>query len=316
MQTPPLLILMATLNGARFLPGQLASIARQTHRNWRLLVSDDGSRDGTRAILAHFRAAHPAGQIEIVSGPGTRERGRGAGGAAANFLSLLQRADLRGASLAFCDQDDVWDSDHLSRALAALGGANTPLALYGCRMRICDADLRPRALSPLPRRPLVFRNALLQNVLSGNTMVATPAAARLLQEAADEATGAGGVPVHDWWAYQLVTGAGGHALYDAHPAVAYRQHGANAVGAAPGPLRRALRHLRGEPRSWAARNIAALRASSARLTPESRCALARLARALETPLPLRITAMRRAGVYHQSPQARVAFWASVALGRF
>jgi len=316
MVPAPVLILMATFNGAQFLPEQLDGIARQTHRDWRLLVSDDGSQDGTRAILEGFRASRPAGQVRLVAGPGSRGA---AGGPAANFLSLLQRAEPQehghqGTFLAFCDQDDAWDADHLARALGLLAHAGTPLALCGCRMRICDADLRPRTLSPLPRRPLGFRNALLQNVLSGNTMVASPEAARLLQAAAGD--GVEEIPAHDWWAYQIVTGAGGQALHDAHPSVAYRQHDTNAVGAAPGGLQRALRHLRGEPRRWAARNIAALRASAARLTPENRRIFTQFVHALETPFPLRIVALRSAGVYHQSPQARAAFWASVALGRF
>ena len=66
-------ILMGCRDGARFLPEQLASIAAQSHRRWRLFASDDGSTDATRAILADFAAAHP-GQVEIREGPARRLR--------------------------------------------------------------------------------------------------------------------------------------------------------------------------------------------------------------------------------------------------
>ena len=52
-------ILMGSFDGARFLAAQLASIAAQTHAAWHLHVSDDGSRDATRAILAALRMARP-----------------------------------------------------------------------------------------------------------------------------------------------------------------------------------------------------------------------------------------------------------------
>lgn len=302
------LLLMATHQGQDFLAEQLDSVAAQDHPDWELWISDDASRDRTRAIIAEFIARRPAGQVRLLEGPGQ--------GATANFRSLLGRAELKGRHLAFCDQDDVWDADHLSRGLAALADGGEDLAVYGCRLRICDARLTQIGLSPLPSRPLGFRNALLQNMLSGNTMVMTPAAARLLQQAE---AGTGPVPVHDWWAYQLITGAGGVAMLDPQPGVHYRQHGANVIGAGHGLhalIARAQRYLRGEHRGWAAQTAAAMAAQAARLTPENRVRLTAFAEALPARLPGKIAALRRAGVYLQSPRDRTAFWLALALGRF
>jgi hypothetical protein len=44
---PGVTILLCTLNGERFLPEQLASIEKQTFKNWRLIASEDGSSDRT-----------------------------------------------------------------------------------------------------------------------------------------------------------------------------------------------------------------------------------------------------------------------------
>src|SRR4051812_27672539 len=45
LDSPTVTIIMTTYQGERFLDEQLHSIATQTHRNWRLLISDDGSTD-------------------------------------------------------------------------------------------------------------------------------------------------------------------------------------------------------------------------------------------------------------------------------
>ena len=105
-------ILMGTWNGARFLRAQIESIAAQSHRDWRLVVSDDGSSDLTRAILAAFQAEQGADRVEIREGPRR--------GFAANFLSLAGDPAIRADAYAFADQDDLWHEDRLARGLARL----------------------------------------------------------------------------------------------------------------------------------------------------------------------------------------------------
>lgn len=40
-------VLMSTYYGEKFLAEQLQSIENQTHQNWRVVISDDGSADST-----------------------------------------------------------------------------------------------------------------------------------------------------------------------------------------------------------------------------------------------------------------------------
>ena len=47
-------ILMSTYNGERYLSEQIDSILAQTYTEWRLHIRDDGSRDGTKAILKTY----------------------------------------------------------------------------------------------------------------------------------------------------------------------------------------------------------------------------------------------------------------------
>src|SRR6266478_5151115 len=49
-----IVIFLATLNGAKFLKDQLKSYRAQTHSNWELLASDDGSVDQTVDLVGNF----------------------------------------------------------------------------------------------------------------------------------------------------------------------------------------------------------------------------------------------------------------------
>jgi glycosyltransferase involved in cell wall biosynthesis len=47
-------IIIATYNGAQFLPSQLDSIIAQKYTDWRILLRDDGSSDATIEILKDY----------------------------------------------------------------------------------------------------------------------------------------------------------------------------------------------------------------------------------------------------------------------
>ena len=106
---------MGTRNGARFLRAQLATIAAQSHRDWRLVASDDGSTDATRG--------DPRGLPRRRRGGPGRRSGQGpCRGFAANFLALAGDPGIRADFYAFADQDDLWHPERLARGLARLGG--------------------------------------------------------------------------------------------------------------------------------------------------------------------------------------------------
>jgi glycosyltransferase involved in cell wall biosynthesis len=141
-----------------------------------------------------------------------------------SFLSTLEWVDETNDYVAFCDQDDVWVPDKLTRAVDTLSALATGPALYCGRLRWVDENLRPIGLHPLPRRPLSFANALVQNAAPGPSMVINRAAVELLQAGTPTE-----VVMHDAWIY-LVVSAFGAVHYDSEPKVLYRLHGRNAIG--------------------------------------------------------------------------------------
>src|SRR5262249_28608171 len=129
---------------------------------------------------------------------------------------------------AFCDQDDVWESDKLERALCILNRMSQDRPVLYCgRTRVIDDAGRIIGTSPAFLRPPSFANALVQNIGGGNTMVMNHAARELLLAAGPEID----TVAHDWWIYQIVSGAGGAVNYDLEPRVRYRQHRSNLIGA-------------------------------------------------------------------------------------
>ena len=301
-------ILLATYNGAAMLQGQLDSYVAQDLKPRLLMVSDDGSVDETRDILHRFAEAHPEIEVELFDGPRL--------GAAQNFLHLLRQMPDTVDYVALSDQDDVWFPTKLSRGVALLQGiAKGRVGLACGRTLECDDALSNRRLSRGAKRPAGFRHALVQNIAGGNTMLLNRAAIALVRGAAQEVRD---VVVHDWWLYQIVTGAGGEVIFDDEPQLLYRQHESNLIGANRG-LGAKLYRLRflvsGRFRSWCTTNLDALHCSGARLTEEN----LRLIKAFESgrdgSVWTRLAMIRRCGFYRQGLAGQMSLYLGALLRR-
>jgi glycosyltransferase involved in cell wall biosynthesis len=221
-QEPLVLILMGTFNGERFIREQLDSIAAQTHKNWKLVVSDDGSTDQTVKIINSWITAIGGNRVELRCGPKK--------GFVHNFLSMACDPRLNADYYAFCDQDDVWFEDKLARAIEILKTAgNAQETLYCGRTIYTDENLKIIGTSPLCKRAPRFENALVQSLAGGNTMIFNQLTKSLL-----DATGTVAHTSHDWWLYQLVSGVRGRVIYDSEPKLFYRQHTGALIGGKTG----------------------------------------------------------------------------------
>ena len=299
-------VLLGLYNGAHHLGEQLQSLAAQTHRDWSLIVSDDGSTDGGLDVLAGFRRGNAQRRTWVMHGPRA--------GYAENFLSLAQAAGPSVPYAAFCDQDDVWRSDKLATAVQTLSALPAGCAgVYCGRTIVTDERLQPTGKSPLFKAPPSFRNALVQSIAGGNTMVLNRAALDLLQDTRRHARG---VVSHDWWVYQLITGAGGRVLYDQEPRVFYRQHGQNRIGAntgVPAAIRRLRMLFKGRFRAWNHANLHALNRVHHWLTDDAKAALKDFSTARDGTLRQRIAALYRSGIFRQTKRGTWALWIATVL---
>lgn len=304
LKSPKIAILLCTFNGAQYLAEQISSIDAQHIENIDIWVSDDGSSDNTMSILRECQQSWNKGQFEIVEGPrkGFHE----------NFLSLVCNSRIDADFYAFSDQDDIWESDKLTRAIGYLKEQVETPALYCSRTALIAECGKPlNRMSPLFSKPPSFANALVQSIAGGNTMVLNKQAHTLLRTA-----GRQDIVSHDWWAYLLVAGAGGYIYYDSVPSVNYRQHDHNEIGANVGFLAKLKRLggvLKGNFSTWNELHVEALTNSHLILTRQNLQKLSFFIKARNSFLFKRIFFLRKAGVYRQTTEGNIALWLAVLL---
>ena len=207
MSEPLIDILMATYNGERFIGEQIESIQRQTYDNWRLLVSDDCSTDGTLDVVRDFASEDV--RINIVSEDVRR------GGAKENFFSLMSCSDARYCM--FCDQDDVWLPSKIAdtfEVIRDLEGEwpDVPLLVF-TDMEVVDGNLGTihksfGQYSSIDPSRTKFSQVVAQSLGAGCTMMVNAAA----RETSLKIQSTDDVIMHDWWV-TLVAAAFGHIGY-------------------------------------------------------------------------------------------------------
>lgn len=111
-------VVMALYRGERYVRHALESIAAQTHAPLEVIVVDDGSPDGSVALIESLDLPI---DVRVV-------RQGNAGQSAARNTGI--RA-ARGEFVAFLDQDDLWRPDHLHVLTESMGSDETLAWVYG-----------------------------------------------------------------------------------------------------------------------------------------------------------------------------------------
>lgn len=296
-------ILMGTYQGERFIDEQLESIQNQTYKYWHLWISDDGSKDATLDKVNIFKQQHST-PVTLLHGPRK--------GFAHNFLSLLCNEQIDAEYYCFADQDDIWHSDKLERAICWLQSQPPEQpALYCSRTELIDEQRQMIGHSPLFQKTPCFSNALAQNIGGGNTMVMNRAARKLICQA-----GLVNVVSHDWWVYIVVTGCDGNIYYDPKPSLNYRQHTCNLIGSNTGweaRLRRIHKLVCGQYRDWNDLHIQAIEPIRHILSPINNEKLKYFKQLRNTNLINRLWKFKHLGLHRQTFMGNIGLLAAVFL---
>ena len=194
-------VVLPTFNGAAYLREQVDSIHRQTLRPLRLLVRDDGSTDGTRALLVELQQ-HYGAWLHLLSAEENL-------GCSANVNCLLEAS--RAPYVALADQDDIWLPEKLAQSFLLLQqleqqhGVQWPLLVHS-DLELMAADgrrlgstyvqqqrLDPRRTAP---EPLALTNvvtgctAMVHRALLVSGLSVLTAATRHLQDDLEAAAAA------------------------------------------------------------------------------------------------------------------------------
>ena len=219
-------ILLAAYNGAAYIRQQIDSILQQDYPNIQLVLSDDGSQDGTQEILAEYEAKYPGRVI-------WHQSGKRFGKAQTHFMHLL-RTSHDADYIMFSDQDDVWHPDKVRKTLQKMReiekDTSVP-ALVHTDLRVVDRELNMIApsfceYSNINGNRLKLNQLLVQNVVTGCTVMVNHELAKLAcAEIAEDK-----ILMHDWWIALLAAACGSIGFLN-EATIDYRQHGNNSVGA-------------------------------------------------------------------------------------
>lgn len=204
-------VVIPVRDGERYLGEAVASALAQSLPPLEVVVVDDGSSDGTRAVAEGFGAS-----VRLLSQAN-------AGPSAARNRGVAQ---ARGAWVAFLDHDDRWEPDYL-RAAAAYLAAHPAAGLLCTGVRILSEDGRPTPHVILKGSPgAAYTTAgLLEGDLG---TICTPVVRRdlFVSSGGFEETLRGNEDCHLWLRLSLVTQL--HHLPE--PLLLYRRHAANISG--------------------------------------------------------------------------------------
>lgn len=205
---PRVSVCVGTFNGERFIEPQLASILAQLGTDDEVIVSDDGSTDGTLERIRRFEDA----RVRIFEAPRL--------GVTRNFENALARAS--GRYLFLSDQDDVWLEGKLAASCEAL--ETHSLVITDCKVANVDGTpMHESYFALLGSGPGVLRN-FLRNSYLGCCMAFRR---ELLELALPIPPGV----AHDYWIGMLGELIG-QPLFLRRALLLYRRHGANASFAA------------------------------------------------------------------------------------
>ncbi len=232
-------VLLATYDGARWLPELLDSLLNQTEQRFMILARDDRSSDDTFQILRKFRSHHP-GKLQII------EDDSGNLGVKGNFNRLMECSSA--PYVMFCDQDDVWLPHKIAVTLEKMeelegeNRAGSPILVH------TDLEVVDESLTTLdhsfwhyqnldPRAGNQINRVLVQNVVTGCASMVNRSLVELASPIPGEAV------MHDWW-MALTAAAFGVVAALPVATVLYRQHDVNLLGAQGWNLRYVLRTAR------------------------------------------------------------------------
>lgn len=119
-------VVIPVYNGERFLKESLESVFAQTFQDYEIVCVDDGSTDGSLALLQQYGS-----RVRVISQAN-------AGQSAARNAGVRQAT---GAFVAFLDQDDLWYPAKLAQQVAVLN-AEPDVVVVHCNYNRMDGDGR------------------------------------------------------------------------------------------------------------------------------------------------------------------------------
>lgn len=132
---PKVLVLLATLNGERFIKQQILSIHKQSNCDISILLSDHGSIDKTLEIVKGLKKIYKL-KLKILINKKTNK------GFSANYIYLFMNANIESYDyVALSDQDDIFMKNKFDESINLLNkkkcvGVSTSVKCFGLSKKV------------------------------------------------------------------------------------------------------------------------------------------------------------------------------------
>lgn len=212
-------ILLATYNGEKYIREQIDSILNQTYKEFRLLISDDGSSDGTHQILEEYK--NKDNRIEVFIQKENL-------GVVKNFEFLLEKVESK--YYMFSDQDDIWKETKIEKSLNKI---EEGFDLVYSDLEVVDENLNVTYCSYWKLKGIYnkvkkynnFEALYLNNFVTGCTIISKKELINSFLPLPNTSK----FVLHDYW-ISLIISQNGKIAYIEEPLIKYRQHKNNKVG--------------------------------------------------------------------------------------
>ena len=299
-------IVLGFYEGYEFINRQLQSIFNQTHQEFIIFVTDDNSKDKFSLDKLNINESNKK-KIRI------KIRNKNIG-YAQNFLNALVSIDGHFDYYAFSDQDDIWHREKLEKAINSLEEYPYDQPnLYGSRTELIGTreEIKLGKSIEFKKSPS-FQNAITQNIFGGNTMVFNRNAFDLICSSNINQK----IIAHDWWCYQIISGAGGNVFYDKNIYLKYRQHNNNIIGSnisLKNKWDRLVKVLNGEFKKQNTINLAAIKNNENLLTKKNKNCLNNFIRSRNSNLIDRVLFFIKSKVYRQTTIGNIFLFSGIVL---
>jgi rhamnosyltransferase len=215
-------VLMTCYNGEKFIESQINSILCQSLCEVKIFVSDDNSTDSSLQILEKFAFKHPHSIYLSVTG-------KNMGSAGKNFFHLIEKYDCDDYDfVAFSDQDDIWQPDHLLSAIKI----SLSERCHGISSNVLAFFPDGRTKVYRKNKPQKRYDFFFESPGPGCTFVLTkPLYVHVRDVLIKNKAIVNRVFHHDWLIYAVARSANFKWFIREAPLVHYRQHGTNETGA-------------------------------------------------------------------------------------
>lgn len=201
-------VAMVSYNGEKYIGEQIETILEQLQENDELVISDDGSKDGTVALIQKYQQED--GRIRLLQGPGR--------GVKKNVEHVIK--NTRGAYIFLADQDDIWVPDKVERVMEAFEKQKAVVVVHDAKV-FAGENISHIMMESF----FEFRNSgagVLKNIIKNSYIGCCMAFRRELKEVILPIPGR--IEMHDQWIGILGDYTAGKSYFLPEPLILYRRH--------------------------------------------------------------------------------------------